>query len=57
LIAESLRRGKQGLEPAMPEPDAVERSRDRPDYSPKPKPVAKPARGRKVAQTVRPEEN
>ncbi len=57
LIAESLRRGKQGLEPAMPEPEAVERSRSRPDYKPKPKPVAKPVRGRKAVQTARPEEN
>ncbi len=31
LIAESLKRGKEGLEPAMPEPEAVERRRAAPD--------------------------
>lgn len=57
LIAESLRRGKQGLEPAMPEPEAVERRRAEPDYKPKPKPVVPRPRGRKAANPVRPEEN
>jgi ribosome maturation factor RimP len=40
-IAESLKRGKDGLEPAMPEPEAVERRRSAPDVklkaAPKPK--------------------
>jgi len=41
LIAESLKRGKDGLEPVMPEPEAVERRRSAPDVklkaAPKPK--------------------
>ena len=42
LVAESLKRGKDGLEPAMPEPEAVERRKAAP--GPKPKPKLKPRR-------------
>jgi ribosome maturation factor RimP len=43
LIAESLKRGKEGLEPAMPEPEAVERRKaaPRPKAPARPKPAAK----------------
>jgi ribosome maturation factor RimP len=40
LIAESIKRGKDGLEPAMPEPEAVERRRQHPGPKPKPKRIS-----------------
>ncbi len=50
LIAESIRRGKDGLDPVMPDPEAVERRRTARDHKPKPKlkstrkPLARAAR-------------
>ena len=41
LIAESIKRGKDGMTPAMPEPDAIARRRDAPDA--KLKPILRPA--------------
>jgi ribosome maturation factor RimP len=40
LIAESIKRGKDGLEPEMPPPDAIERRRAAPQRGPKSKSAA-----------------
>jgi ribosome maturation factor RimP len=48
LIAESIKRGKDGLEPAMPEPEALERRRAAPARGPK---AAKNPKTAKAANT------
>jgi ribosome maturation factor RimP len=51
LIAESLKRGKTGLEPAMPEPEAVERRRTTPAR--KPMPGSRPTKSQRLSQQAR----